>query len=57
MGVIEVIPEVNRLGPPQVDTYHFWDIVCACRDTLRNLVRRRRDVLRDEQRSKSLTDD
>ena len=55
--VFTVVREVNKLGPPQVEQTRFWDIVIACRYSLRNLVRRRGDVLQDEQRSKMLTND
>lgn len=48
--------EMCANGPPAPTEEQLWDVVVAIRYTLRNLVRRRRDVLAQEQRTLGLPD-
>ncbi|MCP4241609.1 MAG: hypothetical protein GY772_13700 [bacterium] len=55
-ALVRAHAEVCADGPPFIQLEHVWDVVAACRYTLRNLVRRRRDVVLKEQRRRELPD-
>ncbi|MCP4244836.1 MAG: hypothetical protein GY772_30205, partial [bacterium] len=56
-ALVRAHAEVCADGPLFIELEHVCDVVAACRYTLRNLVRGRRDVLLEEQRRRELPDE